>query len=173
MYRRTAAVALALALSGLCACNSTTSSTTSTAATYTFTPATAVAVPSTDGRTYTIVGDANHPDKIITFPWKTSVSVTIKENSGVGRNVDSVTLKVQQASGGVVLTPTGGDVEHFQYNSPQSAGSRLNGNGSTSLSFDVWYDLPNGGRTALISLVFGYTDDNKAVFSEGASVQVQ
>jgi hypothetical protein len=154
---------------GVTACDQSTA-TTSSAATFTVVPATATAVESTD-RTYTITGDSTHPDRTVTYPWKTNFTVTITETAGVGRNIAQVALRVQQASGGIVITPTGSDIEHYDYTS-HASGNRIEAKGSASVSFDVWYDLPNKGREALITVSFSFTDDNSSSFSETTSVKV-
>jgi hypothetical protein len=171
MNRLTATAILLLSVSWLASCDKT-SSTTSGAATFTAVPATATAVQSTDGLTYTIVGDDTHPDKIITYPWKTSFAVTITETVGVGRNITSVSIRVQQASGGIVITPTGTDIEHYQYTSHAST-NRIDPKGSGSVAFDAWYDLPNKGREALVTVTFGFLDDNNSSFTETTSVRVE
>jgi hypothetical protein len=171
MHRATGTVIVLLAVSGLSACGSTTDP-TSEAATFTISPNPGVATQSTDGKTYTIVGDDTHPDKIIAYPWKTTFTVTMEETVGVGRDIKSMAVKVQQASGGIVITPTGSDIEHYDYTS-HASGSRLEAKGKASVTFDVWYDLPNKGREALVTVAFSFTDDNDSSFSESTSVQVQ
>jgi hypothetical protein len=170
MKRTIVAASVLLSSAWLAGCGSSTAS--STTATYTVVPATATAVQDPDGLTYTIVGDSTHADKIITYPWKTSFTVTIKETAGVGRNITAMALKVQQASGGIVITPTGTDIEHYQYTSHAST-NRINANGSASVSFDAWYDLPNKGREALVTVAFSYLDDNSVSFSETTTVNVE
>jgi hypothetical protein len=170
MNRLNATAIVMLSASWLAGCDKT--STVSETATYSFVPATATAVPDPDGLTYTIVGDSTHPDKIITYPWKTSFTVTIKDTEGIGRNITAESIRVQQASGGIVITPTGTDIEHYQYVSHAST-NRINGNGSATVSFDVWYDLPDKGREALVTITFSYLDDNSSSFSETASVPVE
>jgi hypothetical protein len=97
--------------------------------------------------------------------------VTITETVGIGRNITAVSVKVQQAAGGIVITPTGTDIEHYQYTS-HASNNRIDAKGSASVGFDVWYDLPNKGREALVTLTFSFTDDNSQSFSESTSVKV-
>jgi len=170
MNRTIVAAGVLLSSAWLAGCGSTAA--TSAAATYTVVPATATAVQSTDGLTYTIVGDSTHPDRIITYPWKTSFAVTITETAGVGRNITAVAIKVQQASGGIVITPTGTDTEHYQYTS-HASNNRIDAKGSASVSFDVWYDLPNKGREALVTVAFSFLDDNSASFTETTTVRAE
>jgi hypothetical protein len=149
-------------LAGAClaaACSSPTSSTQlNVDLTATPDPTTAVA---SQGVTYTITGDSTHADQIRTYPWETSFVVNLQETAGTAMEITSVNLKVQQAAGGIVIAPSGGEVEHFQFNSSAS-GNQLNANGHASVGFDVWYDLPNKGREALITATFGFKTTNKA-----------
>jgi hypothetical protein len=170
MFRRLGAGILLATLPWLCACDESTEA-TSDESTFTVTPNPAVAVPSS-GLTYTILGDDTHADRVIEYPWKTTFTVNIQETAGVAREIDSVSATVQQATGGIVISPTGGDTEHYQFNSVAS-GNSIAANGSANVSFDVWYDLPNKGRTALITVTFTFTDDNDASFSESVKVNVQ
>jgi hypothetical protein len=168
MNRMTAMTVMFLSAVWLTGCGTTEP--TSTASTFTVVPATAMA-EAASGRTYTVVGDDTHPDKVITFPWKTSFTVSIRETAGVGRNISAVSVKVQQASGGIVITPTS-DTEHYDYTS-HASGNRIEAKGTGSVGFDVWYDLPNKGREALVTVTFSFLDDNGSSFSESTSVQVQ
>jgi hypothetical protein len=170
MLRRMGAGILLAALPWISACDESTTP-TSEAATFTVTPATAASVEST-GVTYTIIGDSTHPDRVIPYPWKTSFSINIKEVAGIGRSIDSISAVVQQATGGIVIAPTGGDVEHYQFTS-HASGNRIDGKGSADVGLEVWYDLPNKGRTALVTVTFSFTDDNDSTFSEQVKVQVQ
>jgi hypothetical protein len=153
-------------------CESVSSTTSSDDLVYTVSPNPAVAVPSA-GVTYTIPADDYHADRVIDYPWKTSFTVTMQETEGVGRDINSVSVSVQQAQGGVVLTPSGSDKERFQYTSNQADGSRLEANGTFRMAFDVWYDLPNKGNSALVTLVFSFTDDDDYALTEIVKVPVQ
>ena len=80
-------------------------------------------------------------------------------------------LKVQQASGGIVITPSGGEVEHYQFNSSAS-GNQLSANGSATVGFEVWYDLPNKGREALVTVSLAFKDDDANTYSDSVDVRV-
>ena len=166
------AVAVALlAVSWLCGCESTTSTTDSEELTYAVSPNPATAEKSS-GVTYTITADDYHPDRIIEYPWKTTFTVTMQETGGVGREINSVALQVQQAQGGVVLGTTG-DTERYTYTSTQASSNRIEAHGNTRMTFVVWYDLPNKGNSALVTLTFSFTDDDDFSFTEYLKVQVQ
>ena len=74
------------------------------------------------GVSYTIVGDANHPDQAKPYPWQTQFTVVMSETAGVGPDITAISVKVQQAAGGIITPPTNGDVERYQFTS-QSRGT--------------------------------------------------
>jgi len=176
MTRIVRAAVLLLTASGLGACSAPTSSTTlKVDLTVSPDPTTAVA---SQGVTYVIPGDANHADETRTYPWSTSFVVNLQETGGTALEITSVNLKVQQAAGGIVIAPSGGEVEHYQFNSSAS-GNQLSANGHASVGFQVWYDLPNKGREALVTVSFGFKAVNKsddgtyATFQDSVDVKVQ
>jgi hypothetical protein len=144
-----------LGVLGWAACSSPTSPTTLTA-TLTATPNPASATAS-QGVSYTIVGDATHADVTKVYPFTTSFLVDIEETGGIALNITAVNLKVQQASGGIVIAPSGGEVEHFQFNSSAS-GNLLPAKGHASVGFQVWYDLPNKGKEALVTVSLSFQE---------------
>jgi hypothetical protein len=155
MTRALTAGAVLLGVVGWAGCSSPTSPTTLTATlTATPNPATATAA---QGVFYTIVGDATHADVIKEYPFTTSFLVDIQETGGTALNITAVNLKVQQASGGIVIAPSGGDVEHFQFNSSAS-GNLLPAKGHASVGFQVWYDLPNKGKEALVTVSLSFQE---------------
>jgi hypothetical protein len=123
------------------------------------------------GVSYKIEGDDNEPDRTVQYPWKTSFVVSIAETGGLAVDITAVNLRVQQASGGIVITPTGGAVEHYQFNSSASS-NHLNAHGSTSVGFEVWYDLPNQGREALVTVSLSFQDDDNNSYSDQIQVKV-
>ena len=176
MTRLAKAALLLLSAPWLAACSSPTSATTLTVSlTITPDPTSAVAA---QGVTYVITGDSTHPDQTRAYPWETSFVVNLQETGGTALEITSVNLKTQQAAGGIVIAPSGGEVEHFQFNSSAS-GNQLAANGHASVGFDVWYDLPNKGREALITVTFGFRSANKAsdgtysTFQSSVDVKVQ
>ena len=136
----------------------------------TSTPATATAVVS-KGVFYTIKGDDTHPDQTIEYPWKASFTVSLQETGGLAVDITAVNVRVQQASGGIVITPTTGTVEQYQFNSSAS-GNRLESKGTASVGFEVWYDLPNKGREALVTVAFTFRDENSSTYSDSLDVRV-
>ena len=114
------------------------------------------ALPSS-GVTYTIVGDATHPDQIKQYPWQTQFNVNMSETAGVGLDITSISVKVQQATSGIITPPTNGEIEHYQFTS-QSAGNRLEGHGQAVVGFNVWYALPNLGREAVVTVIVTFLD---------------
>jgi hypothetical protein len=108
------------------------------------------------------------------YDYRTSFSVSIQDNAGMPLDITSMNLTVQQATGGIVITPSGGDSVYYKFNSA-AATNHINKNGSADVGFDVWYDLPNQGREALItvSFTFTYTDDDDDEFTYSKNLQVK
>jgi hypothetical protein len=139
--------------------------------TSTTTPSTATAVAST-GRTYRVVRGNNQPDDILTYQYTTTFSITTTINSNA--NDDSVSLtfpvtitsasgKVEQAAGGIVTPPTGGEVEHYESVLLASSGSTISGvGGGVTMTFQVWYSLPNGTKEARITESISMKDSNSS-----------
>jgi hypothetical protein len=145
------------------------------------TPNPIVADTATDGKTYRVVRGNNQPDDILRYDWKTRFTATLRLNDQADDDdnltfpidVTSATVKVQQASGGIVNPPTGGDVEHFEYVLSQASSSRFEGiNTSNSMTLDVWYDLPSLQREALVTLTVSFKDADGVVFSKAIDVKV-
>ena len=146
------------------------------------TPAHAVALASTDGRTYRVVRGNNQPDDVLVFDWVTTFAITLKINSNATDSdvdltfpiaVTSVTPKVQQATGGIVTPPTGGEVEHYESVLAASTGTQVDAiNGSVTLTFQAWYDLPSLRREALITESVGFKDADGKTFTKSVDVIV-
>jgi hypothetical protein len=153
------AIAVALALS-LPACDAPTSS---TSLDVDLSAATAVAEASS-GVSYTIEGDENEDDQIVEYPWRTSFVVTALETGGVPVNVTSVSLSVRQASGGIIIAPSGGKTERYEFDSSATT-NRLEANETVQIAFQVWYELPNGGHEALVTVTMGFRDDDGRTYT--------
>jgi hypothetical protein len=147
------------------ACQSPTDSTTTydvdDIVTSVVTPAHATAAASTDGKNYRVVRGNNQPDEVLLFDWVTTFDITLAITStATNKDVDlsfpititSATGRVQQAAGGIVTPPTGGDVEHYDSVLTSSTGSQISAVGGTvTLSFQVWYDLPSLRKESLVT----------------------
>jgi hypothetical protein len=158
MLRLSRAAVVLLGVAGWGGCSSPTSPTTlEVDLTANPSPANATAG---QGVTYTIKGDDTHPDVTKEYPWTTSFVVDMNETGGNALNITAVNLRVQQASGGIVIAPSGGDVEHYQFNSSAS-GNSLPAKGHASVGFQVWYDLPNKGREALVTVSLSFQEVNE------------
>jgi hypothetical protein len=144
-------------------------------------PSPANADQSLDGRTYRVVRGNNQPDDILAYDWKTSFDVTVRLNDKADDNdtvkfpvdLTAATITVKQASGGIVTTPTGGDVEHSDYIVSNTTSNRFGAiNSSITLTFDVWYDLPSLRREALITVQLTFKDADGLSFSKSIDVNV-
>jgi hypothetical protein len=147
----------------------------------TVTPNPATAAES-HGRTYRVVRGNNQPDEILEFDWKATftLAVTLNQNAGdkdldleFPIDITSATVKVQQASGGIVNPPTGGEVEHYESVIVQSSSNRFPGlDSSNTMTFDVWYDLPSLRRESLITVSLAFRDSSGKVFTKNVEVRV-
>jgi len=121
------------------------------------------------------VTNADDSVSLYEYDWRTSFTVNIKDNAGMALDITAIDLNVQQATGGIVITPSGGDQIYYKFNS-SAVTNRINAKGSAEVGFDVFYDLPNQGREALItvSFTFDYEDDedNTYTFSDTYKVKV-
>jgi hypothetical protein len=108
------------------------------------------------------------------YDWRTTFTVNIKDNAGMALDITSINLIVQQAAGGIVVTPSGGDQVYFKFSSSAST-NHLNKNGSADVGFDVWYDLPNQGREALVtvSFTFDYEDEDENTYTYSDTYKVK
>ena len=134
------------------------------------------------GRTYRVVRGNNQPDDILEYDWRSTFSVTITINDRAADedldlefplDITSATVKVQQASGGIVTPPTGSDIEHSEFTIAQTTGSRFGAvNTSNSITFDVWYDLPSLQKEALMTVTVAIKDANGKTFSKVKEVRI-
>jgi hypothetical protein len=176
MLRKWTGAPLLVAALGLSACETPTAG-SSADVVLTFSPDPAVAVAST-GRSYVVQGDDNTPDETRQYDWQTSFSVNLAETEGSDLEILGLTFRIQQATGGIITPPSSG-TEYYDYVS-QSSGNQLPGNGSTSVHFDAWYDLPNLGREAVATVTFTFLDENDeddatddVSFTESIQVRIQ
>jgi len=179
MLRRAQGLMVLLVAAATWACQTPTSTTPTTDfIVTTVNPATATANGPT-GRFYTFVPANNQPQEQREFDWKTSFGVSVTLNTP-GKDVTvtfpvkitSATVKVQQASGGIITPPTGSDVEHYEFDFTTSTNTFPAGNNTINMNFNVWYDLPNLRREALVTVSLVFTDNNGVTFSKTVQVNV-
>jgi hypothetical protein len=169
MRRAVLAALLIVAAALLSACDAPTSSSPTLEVTITSNPDPATATGPT-GVQYKVT----NPDDSVSYyeyDYRASFTVTVQETGGMALDVTALNLTVQQATGGIVITPSGGDQVYFKFNSSAPT-NHINANGAASVGFDVWYDLPNGGREALITVGFSFQDDDDNTYSDTAQVKV-
>lgn len=133
------------------------------------------------GRFYTVDKD-NEPDEQREYDWRSTFTLTVRltedaNNKDVGLelplDVTSATVQVLQSSGGIVTPPTGTEKERFDFAITSSSSNRFSAVGSTiTMTFDVWYDLPNLRKEALVNVTLGFEDDGTYRFSEVVPVRI-
>lgn len=143
-------------------------------------PDPATASEATDGRTYRVVRGNNQPDEILAYDWRTSFTLTafLNERADDDEAVEfpvaltAITLVVKQASGGIVTPPTGGETEHYEHVTSAGSNRFPSVNTSVAIGFDVWYDLPNLRKEALVSITLSFTDNDGGAFTKTYDVRV-
>ncbi|MEP7304732.1 MAG: hypothetical protein ABJA98_04370 [Acidobacteriota bacterium] len=187
MMRLTCAMVIAAATLGTIGCQSPTSSSSSfnvdnfVDATITPNPSTAVA--STDGRTYRVVRGNNQPDDVLPFQFITTYDIVLTFNANATNSsnnltfpvtITSATAKVEQASSGIVTTPSSGDVEHYDSAIVSSTTNAVSQVGAgVEMVFKAWYALPNTGREALITETISMKDSSDTPQTFAKTVQVR
>lgn len=180
MLRIVRATLVASAAASLFGCSSPTDATSTTAVVnLTATPDPANAEPS-HGVTYILQGDANNPDQTLQYPFQAAFTLNMTETMGVSVNITAISLKVQQATGGIITPPTNGQVEHYQFVSTAS-GSTLPGKGSDNVGFQVWYALPNERRECVATVTVTFIDQkgtptdtsDDVTFTKALDVEIQ
>lgn len=163
------------------ACQSPTDTTATT--TTDFIVATVAPNPATasgpTGRFYTFVPTNNQPSEQREFDWRTTFTAAVTLNTP-GKDVTvtfpvkitSATVKVQQATGGIITPPTGTDIEHYEFEFTTSSNSFAGAGSTVNMNFNVWYDLPNLKREALATLSLVFADTDGRTFSKTVDVQI-
>ncbi len=105
------------------------------------------------------------------YAWMTTFSVTLTETAGVAATVRSLGANLQQAAGGIVITPPTGLSEQYRFN-VRAGSNQLPASGTLPIDFDFFYTLPNGGRQALITITFNIVDANGATITVSTQVKV-
>ena len=161
------------------ACQSPTSTTPTTDfIVATASPSPAAATGPT-GRFYTFVSTNNQPSEQREFDWKTSFVVAVTLNSPdkdvtvtFPVKISSATIRVQQASGGIITPPTGSDAEHYDFEFTTSTNTFASAGSTINMNFNVWYDLPNLKREGLMTVALSFTDTDGRTFSKTVEVSV-
>jgi hypothetical protein len=107
----------------------------------------------------------------VAYSWRTTFTVNVQETGGKAVDITAVDANVKQASGGIVITPSGGAVEYYRFNS-SATGNHINARGAAGVGFEVFYDLPNKGREALVNVTLGFKDDDGVTYTRALGVKV-
>jgi hypothetical protein len=144
-------------------------------------PSAVNAATSTDGRTYRVARN-NESDLIVPYQFKTSFAVMLTLNGNASDSkydltfpvtLTQVTVKVNQASGGIVTPPTTGDPERSDYVVTQASGNKFaSANTSITMNVDVWYTMPSQQKEALITVTFNLIDTDGKAFAKTATINV-
>lgn len=117
-------------------------------------------------------GTDGDPDVIGEYDWVTSFTVNIKNDESLGAAITAVNVTARQASGGIIVPPSGGDVEFSRF-SVQASGNRVEAKGGTAaVAVKVWYDFPLGLSEALVTVAVSFKDDDDVTFVKSLDVRV-
>jgi hypothetical protein len=158
-----------LAVAWLGGCSSPTSSTPTLSVTLTNSPDPASASGPT-GVQYKVT-NADDTVSYYEYQYRTVFEVAIQETGGMALDITALNCTVQQAAGGIVVTPSGGDQIYFKFNST-AATNHINAKGTATVGFDVYYTLPSGGKEALMTTAFTFQDSDKNTYSDTLGVKV-
>jgi hypothetical protein len=135
-------------------------------------PAVAVATASS-GVTYVKEkGTDGKPDVIDEYDWTSSFTINVVNNESIGAVITQVNVSPHQASGGILIPPSGGEVEYSKF-AVRASGNRVEPNGGTvSVGIDVWYDFPIRSKEALVTVSISFKDDDDLVFTKSIDVRI-
>jgi hypothetical protein len=148
----------------------------------TVSPEPIIADTATGGRTYRVVRGNNQPDDILPYDWHAIFSTTLTFNDKAeDKDVDidfpvkisATTVAVKQASGGIITPPTGTDTEKSEFVILNTSSNQVGAiNSPTTTTFEVWYDLPNLRKEAVVVVTFSFTDHDGTVFQKERQITV-
>lgn len=179
MFRTVRGSALLLAVLAASACQSPTEPTDLDY--FEVTAPDSVSASGPTGRTYRIPATDTEPEKVKEYPWVARITVSIRITEDAANQdgeldfpvrVTGTDRNVQPASGGIVVPPPTGTQVYSEI-VPFASNNVFNGvNETITITYDVYYDLPGGGREALVTLNFSFTDDDDNTLSESKQVKV-
>ena len=121
---------------------------------------------SATGETFTI------GEETVEFAWKTSFQVISSlSDEQPQATISALALLVQQATGGIIISPVPGQAESFRFDT-RTDGNIITPGSSKVTEFDVWYTLPNQGREAVITVTVSYINDSGLTRTENITVRV-
>ena len=111
-------------------------------------------------------------DQALEFQWKTTFAIIVRLNEGqVATNVNSLSIVLQQASGGILIAPVTGETVRFRFDT-RVPGNRLEPAGEIVVEFDLFYTLPNQGKEALITVNLVLVNDSSVTTAENIQLRV-
>jgi len=133
-----------------------------------------VADGATGGKLYRVVRGNNQPDEMLPYDWHAVFSSTLLLNSNANSDdldldfpvrITGATLAVKQATGGIITPPSGSETEKFEYVPLAASGNQFAAiNSPISLTFEVWYDLPSLRKECVMTLTYGFVDNDGTSF---------
>jgi len=141
-----------------------------------------VADGATGGKLYRVVRGNNQPDEMLPYDWHAVFSSTLMLNSNANSEdldldfpvrITGATLVVKQATGGIITPPSGSETEKFEYVPLAASGNQFAAiNSPISLTFEVWYDLPSLRKESVMTLTYGFVDNDGTSFQRVVDFKV-
>jgi hypothetical protein len=141
-----------------------------------------IADTETKGKTYRVVRGNNQPDDIVRYEWHAMFSTTLTANNNTTKeelNLDypiritAATVEVKQATGGIITPPSGSDKETYEYVPLAASGNQFGAVGSSvNMDFEVWYHLPSLRKESVMTLSFGFVDNDGTTFQRSLDFKV-
>ena len=141
-----------------------------------------IADSNTGGRTYRVVRGNNQPDEILAYDWHAVFSTTLNFNSKAGDKdldidfpvkITATTVVVKQASGGIITPPSGTDTEKSEFVILSTSSNQITGlNSPSTITFEIWYDLPSLRKEAVVVVTFSFTDNDGTTFQKERRITI-
>jgi len=136
------------------------------------------------GVSYRVVIGNNQPDEIREYQYHVSFGLGLTINNNATSDsvklsfpvtISSASAVVHQASGGIIVPPSGTDAEYSKCNISGSSGSTFGAvNGVVNMNWDCWYTLPSQKKEAVVIVTINMSDDSSTpkTFTKTQNVNV-
>jgi len=117
-------------------------------------------------------GTDGKPDVIDEYDWTSSFTINVENQEKTGAVITQVNVSPHQASGGILIPPSGGEVEYSKF-SVRAAGNRVEANGGiVNVGIDLWYDFPIRSKEAVVTVSISFKDDDDLIFTKSIDVRI-
>ena len=141
-----------------------------------------VADGATGGKLYRVVRGNNKPDEMLPYDWHAVFSSSLVLNDkDTDEDLDldfpiritGATLVVKQATGGIITPPSGAEKEAFEYVPLSASNNQFAAtHNPITLTFEMWYDLPSLRKESVVTLTYGFVDNDGTSFQRVVDFKV-